>query len=178
MDTRYKRVSDPATSYKYRAVESRVLEPKIRPSDQKRATRETLVRLVLADGMTVPEARRETARRGMPVPAENTARGWVRAARREAAGSDDVRTIAGRMLRLVSAELADLERQKGGTDLDRLQRLATTLGAVSRLSPQQKRRASSEPILSLLQDGETEGSDETADADVSDGFEAEAVSSR
>lgn len=110
---------------------------------------ETLIRLVLDAGLTIAQAHRTVvAEQGWRGSYKQAARrvAHARAARADAEQAGDV---AGRILRLLSSELAAIERKQGPKDLERVQRIAQTLGQIERLSPKGKKKE--EPsLLSLM----------------------------
>lgn len=118
-----------------------------------------LVSLVLDEHLSIREAWRLALEAGTFSGGYSTAQRVVAAARAERAGREDTSSIAGRMLALLSAELSALEHSKGPKDLDRLERLARTLGQIERLSPKAKKKKGDPAILGLLQ-GDTEGGEE------------------
>lgn len=141
------------------------VEPRIDSEISSPETTNRLVSLVLGDGLKVSEAHRvvrDGKDGGVPVRLTyGQAATIVRRAKVEARAGDRSGDVAGRILRLLSVELAALEAQTGPKDLDRLQRIAQTLATVDRLSPQRKRKRQDQtPLLDLIQsDGEEEASD-------------------
>ena len=114
-------------------------------------TEDRLIALVIGAGLTIDAARRTMATGSdgsEPVKvSRNGADRVIRDARLRTGADDDPATVAARLLRLLSLELAAIEAQTGPKDLDRLQKLASTLGTIERLRP--KPRTEPESLLSL-----------------------------
>jgi hypothetical protein len=120
-------------------------------------TADRLVALVLGHGESIESARRTMAAGSDGHPpvtvSRNAADRVIRDAREALQSSADVPAVAARILRLLSLELAALEREPGPKDLDRLHRVAQTLGTIERLRPKDAGRAEETGLLSLRQEG-------------------------
>lgn len=97
---------------------------------------ETLIRHVFGDNLSVSEALRRVHAGAEPTMSRTRAERILRDERRRVADRATVPEAAARILSLVSRELAALERETGPRDLDRLHKLAQTLGTVERLRPE------------------------------------------
>ena len=102
-------------------------------------TTNRLVSLVIGQNIGVSESLRRLAAGtdgGEPTRISRTqADRILRDARRDTHDRADTRTVAARMLRLVSSELAVVEAEQGPKDLERLAKLAGILGTIERLRP-------------------------------------------
>jgi predicted secreted protein len=97
---------------------------------------ETLIRLVFGENLSVSEALRQVQAGAEPSMGRTRADRILRDERQRIADRATVPEAAARILRLLSLELAALERDTGPRDLDRLHKLAQTLGTVERLRPE------------------------------------------
>ena len=116
-----------------------------------------LVSLVIGQGLSVSEALRQLAAGadgGTPETVGRTqADRILRDERERTAARADVPQVAARILALLSAELGTIERATGPKDLDRVHRIAQTLGTVERLRPETGK--ADETGLLALQEDET-----------------------
>jgi hypothetical protein len=122
-------------------------------------TTSRLVDLAIGQGLSVSEALRQMAAGtdgGEPETVGRTqADRILRDERQRTAARADVSQVAARILALLSAELGTIERATGPKDLDRVHRIAQTLGTVERLRPETG-KAEEASLLSLKED-ETQG---------------------
>jgi hypothetical protein len=117
-----------------------------------------LVSLVIGQGLSVSEALRQLAAGadgGEPETIGRTqADRILREERERTAARADVSQVAARILALLSAELGTIERATGPKDLDRVHRIAQTLGTVERLRPETG-KAEEASLLSLREEDPT-----------------------
>lgn len=135
----------------------------VEPNNSSGDGAEFLVIGVLERGLSIREAWRQATAAGVFSGSYDAAQKLVREARAREAEGETAQTVAGRMLAVLSAELSALERSKAPKDLERLERLARTLGTIARLSPQKRKSEAQTGLASLIQE---ETSDETRGSDV------------
>jgi hypothetical protein len=107
----------------------------------------------MGENLTVSEALRQVQAGAEPGMSRTRADRILRDERQRVADRATVPEAAARILRLLSLELAALERDTGPRDLDRLHKLAQTLTSIERLRPETG-KAEEASLLSLKEEAD------------------------